>query len=415
VKGSRNFATELVWGNTAKLARRLSADGLDCIITQMAYPPYRDVPKCDLPSNVWVMVAEMGPWGEACPGQPEREIAEIRSWAEKLGHKIWMWTYPSKFGKKATPGVPDMAPRAWAKYYKRTAPYSYGAFCESECEKSVFHYLNYYMFSRVAWDNDVDVEAVLDEHFRLMFGAAADEMSRFYSELEDKWTKETLFRWHDDRYGGKTFSVSSDVRLWRVVYSPEVRARWTSLFDEAEKKVACDADAFRRVRFIRREFLDYMKGFAERFEAQADPEKARAYYRTLTPETNLIPVQTAPEHRVLTDFRRWSGVSHSLKGKIKPNTKYRVSALIKLKNCVPQGPHHNGCCYFACHAGGWNWFPSAQAAFCGTIDWTYCSYEFKTPKVLKTDEEDKVSVAFGRGTGELWVDCFSVVEVKEGK
>ena len=414
-KTSKNFATELIWGNTAKLAGRLNADGLDCIITQMAYPPYRDIPKCELPSNVWVMVAETGPWSEACPGEPEREIDEIRAWSEKLGHKIWMWTYPSKFGKKATPGVPDMAPRAWAKFYKRTLPYSYGSFCESECEKSIFHYLNYYMFSRIAWDGDVDVEAVLEEHFRLMFGAAADELARFYGELEEKWTKETLFRWHDYAYGGKTFSVSSDVRLWRVVYSPEVRARWTSLFDEAEKKVACDPDALRRVRFVRSEFLDYMKTFAEKFEARADPEKGRAHYRSLTPKTNLIPMQTEPKHCVLTDFRKWAGVKHSLKGKIKPKTKYRISALIRLKNAIPAGPHHNGCGYFECYAGGWHWFPSAQAAFCGTFDWTYCSYEFETPGRLGTNEEDHVGFAFGRGTGEAWVDCFSVEELNDKK
>ena len=87
-------------------------DGIDCIVTQMAYPPHRDVPQCSLPSNVWVMVAETGPWAEACPGEPEREMDEVRRWTEKLGHKIWMWTYPSKYGEKATPGV-----RIWRNIY----------------------------------------------------------------------------------------------------------------------------------------------------------------------------------------------------------------------------------------------------------------------------------------------------------
>ena len=414
-KTSKNFATELIWGNTARLANRLKADGFrDFVLTQMAYPPYRDVPKCDLPPEIWVMVAEMGPWGEARPGKLESEIDEIRRWTEKLGHKVWMWTYPSKFGEKATPGVPDMAPHAWAKYYKRTIPYSYGAFCESECEKSIFHYLNYYMFSRVAWDPDVDVEAVLAEHHRLMFGAAAPEMARFYDELEEKWTKEVLFRWHDDNCG-ETFAVSSDVRLWRTVYSPSVRGRWTRLFDEAEAKVVEDAESLARVRFIRREFLDYLKTYGEKFDGRADSERGRAQYRALTPATNLIPAQPGPRHLVVTNFTQWAHVRHSLRGKIKPNTHYRLSALIRLKNAVPEGPHPNGCCYFECYAGGWHWFPSSQAAFCGTVDWTYCSYEFKTPAVLKTDEEDHAGFLFGRGTGEAWIDCFSLEELKSGR
>lgn len=412
-KSSRNFATDLIWGNTAKLANRLKAAGFDdFVLTQMAYPPYRDVPKFVLPPNIWVMVAEMGPWGVVRKGKTDGEIDEVRRWAEKLGHKVWMWTYPSKFGAKATPGAPDMAPRAWASYFKRTVPYSYGAFCESECEKTIFHYLNYYLFSRVAWEEEVDVEAVLDEHFRLMFGAAATEMARFYDDLERKWTREVLFRWFDGKEGDE-FCVSSDVRLWRQVYTPAVRAEWTRLFEQAEAKVAGDSDSLDRVRFIRHEFLDYLKSVGEAFDRAAEPERARARFRALSPAANLIPPQTEPRHLVVTNFAQWAQVRHSLKGKVKPGTRYRLSALIRLKDAKPEGPHPNGCCFFACHAGGWQWFPGQQAAFCGTLDWTHVSYAFKTPDVLKTDVEDAVSFQFGRGTGEAWIDCFSIEEVND--
>lgn len=49
-------------------------------------------------------------WGRNFKGRfvdvmPEREMDEVRRWTGKLGHKIWMWTYPSKYGEKAAPGV----------------------------------------------------------------------------------------------------------------------------------------------------------------------------------------------------------------------------------------------------------------------------------------------------------------------
>ena len=409
-KTSKQWATELIWGNTARLARRLQEDGIDGIVTQMAYPPNRDVPKCDLPSNVWVMVAETGPWGEACPGEPETEVAEIRRWAEKLGHKVWMWTYPHKFGNKATPGAPDMAPRAWGKYYKRTIPYSYGSFCESEGEKAIFHYLNYYVFSRVAWDADVDVEAVLAEHFDRMFGEAAPEMARFYADLEEKWTKEVLFLWHDGEYG-KNCRPSSDVRLWRNVYAPDVLDGWDRLFDRAEEKVADDGESLARVRFIRHEFLDYMKSVGGKFLAESDPELGRIRYRSLAPGKNLLPPQSGPRHLVVTNSGESASLAFPLAGALKPGTRYRVSGVFRLKDVRPAAPRYDGGCWFDGYVGKWQWFPKGCAVFSGTVDWTYRAYEFTTPEELGSEVRPFFGFVMKRAVGEAWIDCLALEEM----
>jgi len=409
-KDSKQWATELVWGNTARLAQRLLDDGIDGIVTQMAYPPYRDVPRCALPSNIWVMVAEIGPWAEASPGEPEHEIDEVRRWSEKLGHKIWMWTYPSKYGKAATPGIPDMAPRAWAKFYKRTIPYSYGAFCESEGEKSIFHYLNYYVFSRIAWDATVDVEAVLAEHFDRMFGAAAQELARFYAELEEKWTKSTLYLWYDG-LSGRNSHVSSDVRLWREIYTPAVLDEWNRLFDQAEAKVKTNPDALKRVRFIRQEFLDHMMAASRKFLAESDPEAARRRYRAIDPAVNLFPPQTEPRHLVVTNSGGQASFEISLKGKLKPNTRYRISGIFKLKDVTPLAPLYDGGCFFNGYVGAWQWFPKQVAVFSGTIDWTYREYEFTTPAELKQKVGHHLGFILRRATGEAWIDCMALEEL----
>ena len=409
-KKSRQWATELVWGNTARLARRLQGDGLDGIVTQMAYPPYRDIPKCTLPSNIWVMVSEMGPWAEACPGEPETEIDEVRRWTEKLGHKIWMWTYPSKFGRKETPGVPDMAPRAWAKYYKRTIPYSYGAFCETEGEKSIFHYLNYYVFSRIAWDANVDVEALLDEHFKKMFGLAAPEMAHFYDELEEKWTKEVLYQWHDGRFG-KDYRVSSDIRLWREIYPTSVIKKWSLLFDKAESKLSDDLESLRRVRFIRREFLDHLQSFGEKFAKDSDPELGRRRYRALSPGKNLIPRQSTPCHLIATNSSKSVNFTFPLAGKLKPNTRYRASAVFKLKDVTPAAPLYHGGCWLEGYVGKWLTFPQRTSLFSGTFDWIYQAYEFTTPVQMEFKVKPFFGFTLGRAVGEAWVECLALEEL----
>ena len=58
----------------------------------MAYFPYRHVPRMEIPANVDVMVAEHGPWSVLYPEKMKLQIDEIKSWAEKLGRPVWIWT-----------------------------------------------------------------------------------------------------------------------------------------------------------------------------------------------------------------------------------------------------------------------------------------------------------------------------------
>ena len=58
---------------------------------------------------------------------------------------------------------------------------------ESECDRFLYFYLNYYIQCKVAWDNSVDYMALLDEHYRLMFGPAAEPMRKIMERFEDIW------------------------------------------------------------------------------------------------------------------------------------------------------------------------------------------------------------------------------------
>jgi len=50
-----------------------------------------------------------------------------------------------------------------------------------------FNHLNVYVTARMYWDANQDVDALLDEYYRLFYGPAADEMKAFIEYSEDNW------------------------------------------------------------------------------------------------------------------------------------------------------------------------------------------------------------------------------------
>lgn len=261
-----NYATELIWGRTAELARRLKAVDSPVILTQMAYWPYRQVPKVDLPNNIRVMVAERGPWSVVDAKEFAREVREIRAWRAKLGRKPWTWNYVCKFGNKR---VPQFAPRAWGRYYRKIGDDVFGAFAESESDRWFYNHLNYVVASRVFQDTRTDVDAVLAEYCRLMFGAAEREMSGFIDLLEEKWTMEIAGRTVDTALGPKQIMPSKGEMAARI-YSPGVLTRLGRILDEATEKVEAGSLEARRIDLYRQEILVPL---AEAMRAEGDRVK----------------------------------------------------------------------------------------------------------------------------------------------
>ena len=257
-KRNNHFASDLIWRRTCETARRLKAEFPHARVTQMAYIPYGLVPSFDIPDNVDVMVARRGPWGEIERPLQDKENAEVKAWADKLGHKVWLWNYPDKVAcwNLLMPDVPQLAPRFWASYYKTMRQWTFGAFAESESDNWMYNYLNYYVFSRVSWDPDADVEAILAEHHRLMFGEAAKEMAEFYDTLEEKWTREIAGHPVDSPLGPGVAEAPSEADMREKVFSTAVMGRLAGLLEAAAGKLPEGSVEAKRVAFVKREFFD---------------------------------------------------------------------------------------------------------------------------------------------------------------
>jgi hypothetical protein len=247
--------SEFLWDTTIDTALKLKQNNIPGYVTMMAYTFYAPVPKRDIPDNVLVMVAELGPWGEACVSTQQRDNQEIQDWVKKLGHKVWLWNYAGKYASLNIPGIPTSTPRAIGNYYKSLSPYITGAFLQSKTDLFTFNHLNYYVFSKVCWDNSADVDKLLNEYYSLMYGSAAVPMKKFFERIEYLWINKIIKKVMSTSEG-PIVAPPSEYEIWEKIYSPQEIASLSTIFDQAEKLAAKDPDVLKRIKYMRNDFLD---------------------------------------------------------------------------------------------------------------------------------------------------------------
>ena len=442
----RDYASELIWSKTAELAKRLKAAGLPAVLTQNAYFPYGSVPKCDIPDNVRVMVARRGPWTQRHKGDMEGQIADVKAWAEKTGGErpVWIWTYPGKCGQIELPLLPQMSPRAYANYYGAMAPLVFGAFAESESDKTVFNYLNYYVFGKIAWNGKVDIEQLLEEHHRLMFGPAAAEMGKFFEELEEKWIGGVM-----GREGGLAMSYlgpivipPSSLEIWTKIYDPGTIGRWERLFADAVAKTVPGSIEAKRIAFFKREFLDDLaaesRRMAAEFSVELELERRRREkpvnlltngefdsFEGWTPSTSGTARLNMEEGvlrkgaiELVSDDARMEGPyvraaakSMLVKGaeRMKPNTRYRLSFFVKCEN-VKTVKRDAG--VTLCFHDNIDRAAPAGGFITGSTDWVHVSVEFLSKKNTNIASLAFVLPRITNATGKAWFDGILIEELK---
>ena len=241
-------------------------------------------PDFELPDNLIFSFSMRGEWNELTPKKRDKEFAELKAWAGKGHGKLLLWTYPGKYLGEF-PGVPTATPRYAAAFLKRVRPYVLGCYFNTNAEFRFFNYLLNYVYGKLLWNPDTDVEALLDEHHRLMYGPAAALMKEFFDSIERNWMK--VAGHAVDTPLGPVTKYPSDLEMWSTVYSPEERKRLNGLFDQAEKLTAKQPEYLVKVKTLRREMwqpvLDAAAGFSNQVKAVAD-------WTAYMPETAAAPV-----------------------------------------------------------------------------------------------------------------------------
>jgi hypothetical protein len=282
-QGTSNF----IWRFKTDIARKIKENNIPGYLTMMAYEAYRLIPDVDIPDNCIVMLATTGPWAELQARQAERDQL-LRDWNEKLQAKTYLWTYPTKCSARL-PWLPNPTPRSVASFFQRQAPYIFGAFFESENDVWLFGYLNQYVFGKIMWDTTTDVEALLAEHHRLMFGEAAPMMADFYDRLEKHWLRDIVSNTVDTSEGPKTV-LPSEYEIWNKIYSSQEVESINQLFSQAEKAVAANPDAARRLAFIKENLWGVVLQGRELYEKKRSDRDAWQVYLPEVPADSKISI-----------------------------------------------------------------------------------------------------------------------------
>ena len=429
-KSSPHYATDLVWGQTAKLARRLKEDGINAVVSQMSYLPYGSVPSFALPDNILVTVAQPGPWSVRNRAKFDGQIALFKAWYEKTNRRIRTWTYAHKYGRTRIPGVPVPAPRAYGRFWKAAAPYVCGGFLETEADRSIQQYFNYYVFSKIAWNPDLDVEALIADHHEKMFGAGAQAMAEFYAILEDKWIGEIAGNIKETSLGPVAV-VPSEYDIWTKVYSPAVIRSLGALCDRAAAAVKAGSPEAKRIAFIRQQYLDPLKETSAVYMESISVERGLKE-RAQRPERSILAnggfeglagwepgeegtvafdekVKVTGRGSVRLTARKKAEARQYLGNDFKPNEKYRVSFFLKTENIRPLVDGKGGV-YVEVYDGQWQFFPT-KGAYCGTMDWIFQEWEF-TASEAKAHERLFFHVLLNGVEGTAWFDDIRVEKVE---
>ena len=417
-KDDPSYATELIWGLTKELSERLAKDGFtDVILMQSAYSAWKRVPDFDLPANISMDVANRGPWGTKTDEGLEKDLALLRDWSKKLGHSVLNWTYPGKYGNANTPrneDVPQVTPHAYAKYYKAAAPYisgrNAGTYAETSTDRWLYDMLNVYVFSRVTWDPSADADEILDEHYRLMYGAAAPQMKAFFETLERKWMTEIQGRSVDTEIGPVTITPS-EFRVWTDIYSPKALAPLAKLFDAAEGAVPKGSVEARRIALMRREFLERMERRAAKMAEELSVEKE------LARRAADRPVNLVKDSRPLTITVDAADPNVPFKAvpvpvDLEPGGNYRLSFFVRGTNIAP----------FAKRGGAQAvlWWNEAEdkgmavpkVGIAGTFDRIHQSVEFHVPKHAPFEIRPALALRLFFATGTVVFDGVLVERIK---
>jgi hypothetical protein len=279
-------ASDFIWKFVAEVGNKLKQEKVPGYLTMMTYHYYRHVPNVDLPDNLVVMFANHGPWA-LNTAQYNKDRKRLTAWNKKLKDKVYLWTYVNKFGALSMPGIPHSTPLRIGKYVDDVKKDVYGAFLESETDFSIFNMLNYYVFSKVAWDNSVNTKALLDEFYTKMFGKAAPYIKDFFVTIEDKWVKEIAGRIVETPLG-PTSIPPSNFELWNKVYSPQVIGQLDAKLKQAAKSVRANSLEAKNIALIRRDFLKRIEDASKNYRLLNAVSEGQKFYISNQPDKEIL-------------------------------------------------------------------------------------------------------------------------------
>ena len=428
--GDTSYATEMIWGLAAEIGNRLKKEGVPGSIAMMAYVPYARLPDFPLPGNIRVMVADKGPWCTGDAGRFDESVKFIRGWAEKTGRKTWLWTYPGKYQNRFQ-DLPHYCPRAYAKYYSTLEPWMEGGYSCTSSDYYLFDAINLYVYGRLGWDPQLDIDALLDDWHKGLFGAAAGPMAEVTRILEYAWIRKVVGIKPLDTPIGPVQVPPSTGDLWTKIYSPKVIARLGELFAQAAASVPPASREGRCVAQFKKTFYDVLLKHSKEISVSRELKaRAKRHPKNLltngeldsldgwtsspgSDQTTLVDEENKVSGRASVrisssegaDPKRYHRADISQYVELEAGVNYRLSYFLKAEDVQPyQAEEGAGLCIWE---PGNHYTKGPMPLLRDTCDWIHVATEFKA-----VGGRTRIQYRVTGATGTLWIDGVLLEEVK---
>ena len=229
---------ELIWGYIAKLCAEVKRRWPDKTVSTLLYGGWNKIPTGrKLPGNlllckVWNSVIEPFMKEERYWQQNIGEIDLINEYSKE---RMLVWShYPIKPYQITFEPMPFNAPHVLKRIYSENREKIGGVVLNGGYLSVAQNGQALYLYYKLLWNPDIDVDAELEEFCRLQFGPAADEMRQFFTLGIDRWEKTKwsylpagLYK-HVERLPRQLY--------WKETYPPEVRKQMQALLRSALAK-----------------------------------------------------------------------------------------------------------------------------------------------------------------------------------
>ena len=215
------------WNSIAEQVTKVHPNAL---FTVDAYSAYTAAPVLrKLHPNLVVRFAALGYEDEAVR---QEAIGDWDAWA-KASNRIYFRSNLMLAGRRT--GMPLIYAHRFAEDFRHFGSHGMmGTDLDSCTHNWATQGLNYYVIARLHWDSSRDVDAMIDDYCRAGFGAAAKTMRAYFAKLEAAYAG-TAAR-HESSLSGFTDALLAELN---------------TLISKAADEAAGDADAAKRVEFVR--------------------------------------------------------------------------------------------------------------------------------------------------------------------
>ena len=244
--GQYGTASKIMASFVSRLAAEVKKRWPDKTVVFLPYSNYTLAPKgFEFPDNVEAQVCGMP--GIATYKEPP-VLAEVQGnidyWHKLTHRKVQTWEYPCWPADRTS--APYHYPHVVKAFYQANRDKVVGSFINGTEDHWPRQHLSLYAWMKCLWNPDFDVDAMMDELCRRMFGPAAATMRELVRIQCDGWEKS---RWPNGQLSAKAVYTDS--------FPKPVLEKMKALLAEARQKIGNDPVLKQRLDYYERPFADF--------------------------------------------------------------------------------------------------------------------------------------------------------------